>query len=112
MSGWDFPSPGVGDEAVAPEQQDPALRVAHHHTRGRSRHAHDMVLEAFTARDLDIDEAQVDPIALVHGTLALNVPAHSGRNPTASGSIGRLEEFQVVDLFFVEVDKKCQVVAP
>src|ERR1700687_3627743 len=81
--GRDLPAPGVGDEAVPVDQQNP-ISVDRHDARGVARHAHHVVLEAVATRYLDVDECERDPGALVDRPLAVDYPLH--RKPSPSGS--------------------------
>ena len=75
--GRDLPTPRVGDEAVTPQQQHPAVGIAHDRARGLIGHPHDVMLEALAAGDLDVDEHEPDPLALVETSLAVHRPSHS-----------------------------------
>src|SRR6185312_17208684 len=68
----DLPAPGVGDEAMAPEEQDAALRVVDDRRRRLGRQPQDVVLEARAGRKLDVDEAEVHVLALVERPLAVD----------------------------------------
>ena len=75
-AGRDLPSPRVGDEAMAPQQQHTAIGIAHDRSRGMVGHPHDVVLEPFVARDLHVDEHEPDPLTLVDAALAVHRPLH------------------------------------
>ena len=62
---------------MAPQQQHAAIGIAHDRARGVVRHPHDVVLEAFAAGDLDVDEHEPDPLAVVETALAVHRPPHS-----------------------------------
>ena len=77
----DLPPPRVGDEPVAPQQQHAPRRVEDDGAGRRERHAHDVVVEPFTAGHLDIDESQVDPVALVDRAFPVHRPFHGASLP-------------------------------
>ena len=74
-AGRDLPSPGVGDESMAPEQQNLVLALDDDAGR-RRRHADDVMVEATDAGDVDVDQRHVEPRALVDGSLAVHGPLH------------------------------------
>ena len=74
--GGDLPAPGVGDEPVPPQQQHAPLGIAHEGAGGVRRRAQHVVLEALAARRLDVDEAQLHPVALVQRSFAVHRPPH------------------------------------
>jgi len=64
-SGRQLPTPGVGDEAVPPEQQHAAVGIVDDHTGGLGRHPQHVVFEPGSARQFDIDEREPQPLAVV-----------------------------------------------
>ena len=62
----------------------------------RRRHADDVVLEAAAARQLDVDERQTDPVAVVQRSLAVDGPPHrrdgTGERSPGAGGATRLVE--------------------
>ena len=76
-AGRDLPAPRVGDEPVPPQQQHAALGIAHDGARRVARHADDVMLEALAVGDLDVDEHEAHPLALVEAPLAVHRPSHA-----------------------------------
>src|SRR5262249_39548262 len=56
-----LPTPGVGDESVAPQQQDASVRVVDDDAGGGIDRAHDVMLEPAAVRYLDVGERQSEP---------------------------------------------------
>ena len=63
--GRDLPAEQIGDEAVAPEEQDAAVGVVDDGAGGVVRRAHHVVPEAVTAGQLHVGQAEAHPRALV-----------------------------------------------
>jgi hypothetical protein len=57
--------PDVRNEAVAPAEQDVLAVVADDHSHRRRRHRHGVMLEVPSRRELDLRQAELDPLALV-----------------------------------------------
>jgi hypothetical protein len=76
--GRNLPAPRVRDEAVPPQQEDPARRIVDHAGRRRTRQAHQVVLEALAVGQLDVRERERDPGARVDDSLAVYGPPHRG----------------------------------
>ena len=64
-AGGDLPAELVGDEAMAPEQEDATVGIGHDGTGGMVRRPHDVVIETVAARQLDVGEPEAHPGALV-----------------------------------------------
>ena len=60
-----------------PQQQHPSRRVVHHGPDRLPGQAHHVVAEAHTARHLDVDQPQPDPVALVQRPLPVHRPPHA-----------------------------------
>jgi hypothetical protein len=73
---WQLPSPTIRHEPVTPKHEDPLIVVQHYRDR-RPRHAHNVVLEAFSAGRLDIDKSDLKPLARVERALPVDPPAHA-----------------------------------
>src|SRR5581483_3360886 len=90
-AGGDLPAPGVGDEPVTPEQQQPAVGVVHDGPGGLVGHPHDVVLESLPAGQLDVDEHEPHPFTVVDGPFPVHRPAHPQELTAPTGRhIGRL----------------------
>ena len=62
---------------MAPQQQQAPVRIVHDGSGGLVGETHDVVLEPVLARDLDVDEYEADPVALVDRSLTVHRPAHA-----------------------------------
>ena len=64
---------------MPPQQQHPALDVVDDDAARRLRHPKDVMLEpsAALAGNLDVDERQPNPFAVVQGPLTMQRPAHA-----------------------------------
>ena len=59
-----------------------------HGAGGGIRKAHDVVLEATIARDLDVDHVQIHPLARVDGSFAVHRPLHAPQGkPRADAAV-------------------------
>ena len=86
--GGHLPAPRVADEPVAPQQQHTTIGIVDHDTGRVARHAQHVVLEALAARQLDVDERQVHPLALVDRAFAVHGPLHRAERNGQVGARG------------------------
>src|ERR1017187_4580927 len=77
LADGDLPAPGAGDEPVPPQQQDAPVPDGDAARAGRG--ADQPVLQVAAVGQLDIGEADVEPLVLVEGLLAVHGPAHTGQ---------------------------------
>lgn len=75
-SGRYLPAPCVGDEPVAPQEQQAAAGVVDHGPGRLTGYPDDMVLEAPQAGHFYVGQAQPDPFALVNGPFTVHDPSH------------------------------------
>lgn len=71
----DFPPPSVGDEPMPPHQENSTF-VGHDHAGGLGGHAHDVVIDATVARNLNVDDAEIHPSARVDRSFTVDMPFH------------------------------------
>ena len=84
----DLPPPRVGGEPVPPQQQHTAFGIVDDGSGRHVRHPYDVVLEALAARQLDVDQRQTDPLAVVDHPLAVHRPPHRCRQRATDPGFG------------------------
>ncbi len=68
---------------MAPEEQNATRGVVDDERGSIGGRPDDVVLEPLTVRELDVDEREAHPRALVEGALSMHLPLHQARVPTA-----------------------------
>jgi len=106
-TGRDLPAPGIGDEAMSPQQQHAAPVVVHNCACCLVRHANDVVLESAATRHLDIRQCETKPLAVVDGPLAVHRPSHRGkRNAEDRAETRRCSKWVIMDVVNLRVRPK------
>src|SRR4051812_10557170 len=95
-----LPAPRVGGEPVTPQQQHAAFGVVDDGAAGRRGHPQDVMVEPTMARDLDVDERQAHPLAVVDRPLPVDDPPHSAASAKASASAGWTRRLSTMSVTF------------
>ncbi len=70
---------------MPPQQEHTAFRVVDDRARRLVRQAHDVVFEALAAGNLDVDQDEANPVAVVQNSLSVYLPAHRPRVRDVTG---------------------------
>jgi hypothetical protein len=86
-----LPAPQTGDEPVPPDQQGAPL-IVNDDDASRRCHPEQAMFQVPPIRQLDISQAQIEPLVGVQRTLRAHCPLHFPSFPDRSGGVSKIPD--------------------